>query len=66
LCLPELSPLYLGSVLSIPEKMNKVRVPLVAGGIFQALISYEALLALDLAFGDLVRIHSKPHSGIVF
>ncbi|WP_020159061.1 MULTISPECIES: ABC transporter ATP-binding protein [Methylobacter] len=57
---------YHGRVVSISEEMGKVRVAVEAGEIFQVLITYEALQDLDLSLGDLVWIHFKSNSVVVF
>lgn len=55
-----------GRVLLIADERGQVRVNVDTGVIFQVLISYQALYALDIKFGDRIWVNFKATAVVVF
>jgi tungstate transport system ATP-binding protein len=57
---------YLGKVLAITDEINKIRVTITAGEVFQVLITYQALKDLKVTLGSKLWVNFKSNAIVAF
>ena len=57
---------YQGKVMAIADEMGKIRVSVLAGELFQVIITPDALKQLNISIGDLLWVNFKSNSVLMF
>ncbi|KAF3977447.1 MAG: ATP-binding cassette domain-containing protein [Methylococcales symbiont of Iophon sp. n. MRB-2018] len=57
---------FQGKVLAITDEANKIRMTVLAGELFQVLITYQALKDLNVSLGDILWVNFKSNAVIAF